>query len=237
MADSAPEVLLLQPKDGMQATLLEDLYKDLIAKIGERFRTSSTDYRDAADLFAEGKPSVVLAVDGVLSAKKYTNLHQQLAQYTKNGGTVIFCCLFSSFCRPNDVARLFTAFDLKWKSGDYHRTSFTINGAFRSAVDAQLFPDLETIHSVKALHLKHVPCNARVYAPTSGSRTQSHVFPPDPVDQSQSPAVFTRCGRGFIGYLGDVNNEVGTQTLLFAMIGRLWPVCVPGKLIAMQKQH
>lgn len=76
---------------------------------------------------------------------------------------------------------------------------------------------------MKALHVANVSFNDRIYGPTSTSETQSMVFPAMSVDQSQSPAVLGRCGKGYLGYLGDVNNEECTQAVLMAMISMLCP--------------
>ena len=222
MTNTMPQVLLLQPKTGMQAEMLQDLYGPLFTKIQQRFRTTDFDFTNSGNLFAGGKPSLVLAVDGLLSRKRYDGLVQQLAQYTRDGGTVICCCLFSSFCRPRDMENLFTRFGFQWKSGDYHRTTFALNKDFRALFGDQLHSTLESSYCAKALHVKHVPYKARIYSPTQESRTQSHVFPAGHVDKAQSPAVLTRCGKGWFGYLGDVNNEEGSQALLMAMIGAIF---------------
>lgn len=222
MTNTMPQVLLLQPKTGVQAELLQDLYGPLFRNIRRRFRTTDFDFTKSRNLFAAGKPSVVLAVDGLLSRKRYDGLVQQLAQYTLDGGTVICCCLFSNFCTPPGMENLFTRFGFQWKSGDYHRTTFALNEDFRALFGDQLYSTLESSYCVKALHVKHVPYNARIYSPTEESRTQSRVFPAGHVDQAQSPAVLTRCGKGWFGYLGDVNNEEGSQALLTAMIGAIF---------------
>lgn len=49
---------------------------------------------------------------------------------------------------------------------------------------------------------------------------QSAVFPAAAVDLQQCPAAFSKCGRGYVGYIGDVNNELGSQKLLMAMLGK-----------------
>lgn len=64
---------------------------------------------------------------------------------------------------------------------------------------------------MKALHLRNAPASAKVYVPGDASRIESHVFPPEAVDSEQCAAAFQRLGQGFIGYIGDVNNESGSQ--------------------------
>lgn len=74
---------------------------------------------------------------------------------------------------------------------------------------------------MKAVHVKDSAVEAKVYVPLEQSRVESRVFGPDPVDQSQSPAVWAKCGEGWLGFIGDVNNEKGSQKLLMAMLGKL----------------
>jgi hypothetical protein len=73
---------------------------------------------------------------------------------------------------------------------------------------------LQASYSQKALFLKNVARSDCVYLPTSESRTQSYVFPPGHVDQTQTPVALTNFGRGRLAYLGDVNNESGTQDVV-----------------------
>lgn len=132
------------------------------------------------------------------------------------GGTLIFGGVFSSFSRPSDIKNMFTTLGLRWESGDYHRTTCTVNPAM-----AQVnIRDLVQSYSQKALHLKNVRSSDAIYLPSSDSRIQSMVFAPDQVDDhSQTPAAFGPAGRGKVGYLGDVNAEDGTTNVLLAMCG------------------
>jgi hypothetical protein len=60
-------------------------------------------------------------------------------------------------------------------------------------------------YSQKSLFLKNVARSDCVYLPTSESRTQS---------QHQTPVALTNVGRGRLAYMGDVNNEKGTQDVV-----------------------
>lgn len=215
MASPAPQILLLL--DG-QDELLGMIYGPLLSKIKAQFTTAEVDYTKAKDLFANGKPQVVLAVDGHLTRKKHKDLHRQLASYTKDGGAVVCCCNFGSFCRPPDLTQFFASFGLQWKSGDYHRTDFALNEAFKSVFGPARFLELEPSCSMKALHVDSVSFKDRVYGPTSTSQIQSMGFLVGSVNQSQSPAVYSRCGKGYLAYIGDVNNEESSQALIMVMI-------------------
>lgn len=220
MPSTPPQVQVLL---GGKNERLRHMYAPLLSNIKAHFTTIEVDYTEVRDLFMGGKPQVVLAVDGQITRRKYEGLHTQLAEYTRDGGAVICCCNFSSFCRPNDLNQFFSRFGFQWKSGDYQRTTFALNIAFKHVFAASAFSELAPSCSMKALHLANVSSNDRIYGPTGTSRLESMVFPAESVDQSQSPAVLGRCSEGYLGYLGDVNNEECSQALLMVMISTMCP--------------
>ncbi len=86
MASTAPQVQVLL---GIKTELLRDTFTPLLSNIKAQFTTIEVDYTKVKDLFKDGRPQVVLAVDGHLTRPKYEGLHAQLAEYTKDGGAVI----------------------------------------------------------------------------------------------------------------------------------------------------
>jgi len=174
MASTAPQVQVLL---GNKHELLRDMFTPLFSKIKAQFTTTEVDYTKASDLFVDGLPQVVLAVDGNLTRRKHEGLNAQLAEYTKDGGVVICCCNFSSFCRPPNLNQFFARFGFRWKSGDYHRSDFALHEAFPHVFSASAFSELEPSCSMKALHVANAAFDDRIYGPTSTSETQSNVFP------------------------------------------------------------
>ena len=73
-------------------------------------------------------------------------------------------------------------------------------------------------YSQKAVFLSHVASNDSVYRPSSESVTQSSVFLPGPSNPNQAAVAFTKVGEGWLGYLGDVNNEQGSQAVIHSML-------------------
>ena len=71
---------------------------------------------------------------------------------------------------------------------------------------------------MKAVHLEGVKAEDVGYKPTDGSRVESHVFQPFPVDLSNAPVAYTRIGDGFLGYIGDVNAEKESTGVILAML-------------------
>ena len=155
----------------------------------------------------------MFAIDGGISKQPYANFHHLLAKYAQAGGTVILGCLFSRFCRPPDTAALFQNFDLQWKTGNYERDTFSLNPAAHGVFGEDVYATLAPSYSMKALHLKGaVPASAKIYTAEDEA--------PTAVDSQQSPTVFARYGRGFVGYVGDVNQEEGSNALVMAILGQ-----------------
>ena len=152
-----------------------------------------------------------MILDGAVARPIFQPVARRLAQYAEAGGSVVFGILFSSFVSPPNMERLFgdDCFGLKWQSGDYHRSTFVRYPGSRASFAVGAWPKLVDAYSMKALHLKNVVRDAKVYVPTEESRTQSMVFAPERVDQSQCPAVFAPYGGngGSVGYIGDNNCE------------------------------
>ncbi|KAI9032945.1 hypothetical protein DFJ74DRAFT_597421, partial [Hyaloraphidium curvatum] len=95
------------------------------------------------------------------------------------------------------------------------RTTHRANPAF-----ADRMPGLPERYSMKALHVDGAEADQRVYVPAEGAVTESRVFPVMPVtDKGEAPIAFAKVGEGYLGYVGDVNNETGTQRVILAMIG------------------
>ncbi|KAK0491998.1 hypothetical protein EDD18DRAFT_1358419 [Armillaria luteobubalina] len=67
--------------------------------------------------------------------------------------------------------------------------------------------------------LLNVVRNHRIYAPSSSSHVESKVFGPNeiPVDVDEAPCAYGPVGRGWFGYVGDVNNEDGSTRVVMAM--------------------
>lgn len=143
---------------------------------------------------------------------------KELATYVTNGGTLIMACLLSGFARPPQLDAFYSRIVLPWRFGDYHRTTFYRNPASRALFGPQLHTSLKDYYSMKAVHLKYTTPSTRVYVPEASSRIQSMVFESTEADLQQCPAIFAPYGKGYIGYIRDVNNEECSRKLLAAML-------------------
>ncbi|KAL8844150.1 MAG: hypothetical protein Q9176_001556 [Flavoplaca citrina] len=214
------QIVLLRLGDGMQTSIFDDLYQPFCDEMNRSYTiVSARSAADAKSLLSLSTLRAILVVDGGLTVgKEHIALQKQLSSYAQAGGTVIFCCLFSSFSKPSNFNGMFQSFGLPWEFGAYHRTTFYLSQNIKSVLGHQRAIELEREYSMKAVHLKHTPVDARLYVPIEQSRTESRVFPPSAVDQEETPAAFSRHGSGWIGYVGDVNNEQGSRALIMALL-------------------
>lgn len=161
-------------------------------------------------LDATPKPKAVLLVDGCISDQKYSKTMKKVITYAKNGGTVITCMNFTNFLTPSRFEEIFNEdFGLSWELGDYTRQTAVLNAMFNDTFSKPLVPS----YSMKALHISKASQHCRVYAYPKGSEALTEMY-------HQSPVVLERYTEtGFIGWVGDVNNEHGSQVVILSMLG------------------
>lgn len=213
---SKPIILVLTLGD--YADMFSDIHANLLNQLEQKSvlkRANSAN--EALNLInGDSKPQGILVADeGIIKANAVAD---KLVKFAREGGVVVVGGLFSSFGRPNDMQKYFDKkWNLPWKIGSYHRTTLTLN----SAADGLPSATLPSSYSQKAVFLSNVPSKAAWYLPTEGSVTESHVFPPSPVQNSETPVAFTKVGNGWLGYTGSVNSEEETHTVVLGMLGLL----------------
>ncbi|KAG6827821.1 hypothetical protein H0H92_010337 [Tricholoma furcatifolium] len=158
-----------------------------------------------------GLGGVFITDAGVIKATN-ESLLPRLVMFVKSGGTVVVGGSFSSFVSPSEMNKFFgQTWSLPWKSGAYHRTKFSQNAGHDVVTNN---PSLPSSYSMKALHLGGLSSFDPVYLPAD--ETHRHFS-----DHTESPVVMRKIGKGNFGYVGDVNAEADTTTVLLAMLGLL----------------
>ena len=149
--------------------------------------------------------------DAALCRKKNASLVPEAVKYVKAGGTLAFMGACSSCVPPFELPKLFKAFDLAWRTGDYCRCEFAVNPEMQY-IDTTGMPNP---YFQKALHLKGVEPGDAVYrAPPDMAPDASH-FGAGPADKFEVPTAIARVGVGRLAWIGDVNGEEGSnETLL-----------------------
>ena len=211
--DTKPPILLISiDKD----SFLDDISSHMIAALQRRGPIlEATTAADASTKITAHIPSTILITTADFAKKRHAALHSKVAEYARAGGTVIICGQFCNFIEPPRFnAFISSVWDLPWTFGDYHRSTYIPNPTRRSKVQH----GLPESYCVKAVHIQDAAAEDMVYISTPDSRIQSHVFPPDSAhDLGQAPIVFTALGKGYLGYVGDVNQEKHTTAVILAM--------------------
>lgn len=216
-ADTAPEQPRVFLLSLAQTSWFDEMYERLIDKLSVHARLQrASKPAGAIKYLSSNTPTAILVTNPGLTEAKHSAILDKVLSYVRGGGTVIFCCQFSSFITPDDFDRFFrTKLDLPWEFGDYHRTTVYLNLRVRQINKLHL----HGAYSQKAVHLKNVEPTAALYLPSRDSMTESHVFPAAPVDREQTPVAFTAFDQGWVGYVGDVNTEEGSDEVILAMCG------------------
>ncbi|KAI2620014.1 hypothetical protein GGR54DRAFT_112056 [Hypoxylon sp. NC1633] len=196
-------------------------YEPLLTKLSSKATVQRIKKRESViHRLSEGpRPSAVLVTDAALTRKENSSAWEAVLQYVRQGGTSVIMGHFSSFVKPNNIKPFFGKAGLPWESASYQRTTLVLN---RQAVGASLAACLPPRYSQKALSVKNVAHADAWYGTDKDSVVESLVFAPTSAHVvGESPVVFASVGDGKLGYLGDVNAEEGSTTVVLVMCGLL----------------
>ena len=172
------------------------------------------------------RPRAVLCGDE-LQPRRHPRLVTRLVNFVREGGgTAIFALGFPSSMRKTEFDELFAQFGLSgWKYGSYHRTTHTLR-TISAPPDSPLGEmlncggnHLAKKYSMKAVHIATPGEFEAIYSPTDESHKESIVFGAGKIKNlNEAPVAFAKAGKGWVGYVGDVNNEAESQTVILAML-------------------
>lgn len=209
-------MLVVLEDDGFWHEIHDHLLKALRSKTTLKQATAKAQVQA---LLATPGLAGILVVDAGIARKANASIADELAAYVKRGGTVVIGGQFSNHITPKEMKTLTQKFGLPWTMGDYHRTTHARNPG---SATVQRNPSLPKSYSMKAVHIAGADSAAALYGPTDNSRIESHVFAPEKIGKlTQYPAVHTRVGQGYLGYIGDVNGENDSTAPVLAMLGLL----------------
>lgn len=162
--------------------------------------------------------AAVLVGDPDVILPKFVKVASKMVKFARDGGTLIFGGLCSSFGGPDDFDKFFERImSLPWKFGSCHRTTFALNPA---AARHERFArhSMPNSYSMKAVHITRAAPESHLYVSMANSVVESLVFAPDPItDRTESPILFAEYGRGFVAWIGDINLEVESTAVVVAM--------------------
>lgn len=163
------------------------------------------DQATATQILNDPSTKIVLAVTPLIANTRH-NL--PLKKFIERSGILICCGQFSSLVRPLTANAFFKKLGFPWTFGGYCRTDDYVQLA------ANRFPNLPERYSNKAVRLAHVDPSERMYAPVENSRVQSMVFAATSVKTDEASVVLGKKSKGYLGYIGDVNDEEGSAIVV-----------------------
>lgn len=223
MDERVPDVLLLHLGSDRERCMFENYYSSLREEIKAKWVTksmSNVNEQDVVNYLVDHEPEVVLAADAGITLSENEMLQYYLGRWVKAGGRLILAYLFPRFVKPANHARFYEILGLPWRPGDCFRTTFYLV-PWLTGDQVHYEPPLEKSYSMTSQNLRNVERNHKQYVPINSSRVESFILPPKEVDIEECPAAYGKCGKGWVGYIGDVNFERGSQCLLLSMISKL----------------
>ncbi|RMD39955.1 hypothetical protein DV735_g5169, partial [Chaetothyriales sp. CBS 134920] len=218
MSQQKPDIFFFSLGGDSMQHLFHAVFERLVHKIeqGAAVRHAGNT-RQALDLlYGDIKPKAIFVTDAHIATPRNRIVAEMLVEFAQNGGTVVLGGSLSSMIRPPDMDRLFEkTWGLPWRMASYHRTTVALN----KNADGIPKGKLPSSYSLKAVSLKNVDKNSGWYWPTEHSVIDSAVFAPDPVPTNETPVVFAKVANGWLGYIGDVNAEQGSEDAVLAMLG------------------
>ncbi|KAI2856767.1 hypothetical protein CBS76997_11456 [Aspergillus niger] len=213
-----PRILLLSLA---YRDFLDEVYCTLFSRLSELANIKRAKTANAAlQIIGETTFKAIIITDEGLAESNQENQEVlvKIKAYVEKGGIAIVGLHFPNFTPMDKFRRFFEAFGLAWKNGDYHRTTFRLNPSvfLPESIEAASLPGP---YSMKVLHVKNAKRQEKIFIPIEGAVTQSLVFPPDYVNQTQAAVAGARLGWGYLIYCGDVNGEDGSNQLILALCG------------------
>ncbi|KAJ8129494.1 hypothetical protein O1611_g4137 [Lasiodiplodia mahajangana] len=161
-------------------------------------------------------------VDATIVRQEHSGLSSQVVNYVKNrGGTVILGGFFASFVRSNELDRWFRdSWGMPWRVGQYERTTVRLQDSHVGLAGSNK-SSLTTSYSSKASFLQNVSPSDSLYASPLGAGGESLFADGKVRIRAETSIAFGKCGKGWLGFTGDVNNEQGTADAVLAMMNLL----------------
>ncbi|KAI0897132.1 hypothetical protein F4806DRAFT_464237 [Annulohypoxylon nitens] len=194
-----PRVLFLGLDDGDDGNIL---YPNLISRISAKAKIDRAPTLKAAlgMLTQNPPPSLILVTDS--SAVDNTKIWGRVIDCLRGGSTVVLAAHFSSSISFDELDSCFAEIGLPWKSEGYYWADVSLRPG---AVDDRLKEQLIPTDGLKAVYVRGVATSDVWYAS----------------EEDEVAVAFAKVGNGMIGYVGDTNQEYGSEDVVLAMLGLL----------------
>jgi hypothetical protein len=127
---TTPEIFAFSLGSASQQSSLRDVHSHMMDAIATKSRLrQAITAQEALELFDQNNsPKGVLVTDPGIITSRNNAVSEKLADYVRNGGTLVLGGLFSGEIRPNEVGNYMRGkWGLPWEAGSYHRTTMFLN--------------------------------------------------------------------------------------------------------------
>ncbi|KAK7438432.1 hypothetical protein VKT23_018045 [Stygiomarasmius scandens] len=150
----------------------------------------------------------ILVTEPSVTTPRNSAILNQLVDWTKSGGRLIFCQRFASLANVLTLDRLWNKmFGLSWKMGSFERSDYVLKDEGNLAVKALKANELLDVKStvcMEAVSLKNVRPEEMVYSPVGKS--------------TEAPVLFAQVEQGYVGYVGNVDDGESLGDVILAMM-------------------
>lgn len=201
----------------------DETYADLMNALLDKATMQRIKTPDSAlkKLTANGgaRPIAILITDtGMINQPRNAPVWDAVLTYVRSGGTAVLMGHFALWAQDARVAPFFKNAGLSWDAGAYLSTDTVLN---QTAIGEVLAKRLPLKYSQKAHFLTNVAAEEIWYASEPDSVNHLLVDGAESASKHEAAAALAKVGEGKLGYLGDVNGEEETFTIVLAMCGLL----------------
>jgi hypothetical protein len=210
--DKKPKILLLSLN---KQSWFDNMYIGLLKAIAARAEIVEATSVAALPKLSPSVHSAVFITDEAITERKHAAVLSQIVDYTRAGGTVVIGGLFSSFVKLDTLDAHFLCWGLSWKAAGYRRSPCVLSRATHPGFRSN--GRLPASYSMKAVSLKGLAPEDIMYKREEGEgEDEDKVTSRLP---EEATVAYARLGSGYLGYIGDVNAEEDSISVVLAMCG------------------
>ncbi|KAI2615883.1 hypothetical protein GGR54DRAFT_611409 [Hypoxylon sp. NC1633] len=201
--------------------LEEPSFRNTIKKLSEIATVRlAKDDKEAFDLLKENPtPRAIIITDSIFMEPENAKLTRQVADYARGGGTVILILGLPGESSSIHFQSFMKECGLPWTLSCYAHDDYAVNISAMGLPGVRWMYGLPALFNSDSMFLENVASNARWYLPAAPYtwNEEEQSMPPPP--RKGTPVAFSKVGKGYLGYIGDINNEKATDAIILAMLG------------------
>lgn len=182
--------------------------------------THVKDKASALSAIENSKFDAIFVTDAGIEHIEAVKVLASLVEYALHGGLVVFGGQFASQVSAVELDTFFRRpWGLSWTCGSYSRIVSTLNPRRAEILKSGDNERLTLSYGMKALQIR-VSSAEDVFYGVADTKAPVKPFTAPPVlDYEEAPVVWSRIGKGGVGYVGDVNSEDCSTEVVLKLLG------------------